>query len=161
MLPASTPEEIDSVLRSISGRYELTRSRRRRQTASLVVINGIVCAIFVFAAWASRDNPLGVFFGIGVIAAVIETAYKVAKLYRVTEISPTLLEDRWPIQFLSWRLEASELRLVDIDVGQRDDYLRLVPKTSRKRRLPIPRSVSARLRAASRPPASPPARPPA
>jgi hypothetical protein len=39
------------------------------------------------------------------------------------------------------------LRVIDVDLGQKEDLLRLVTKTSGKRRLPIPTSIGSRLRA--------------
>jgi hypothetical protein len=162
MLPATTPEQIDAVLRAIGGRYELTPSRRRFPLLLLIAANGIAAAILIGAAWAARESGLAIFLGTIVVAVLIETAYKVMKLYRVTEIAPAFVEYRWPLRFLSWRMEASEIRRLDIEHGQREDLVRLSGKTSRNRSLPIPLAVSARIRRSASPPAaSKPAPPPA
>ena len=162
MLPATTPEQVDAVLRAIGGRYELTPSRRRFPLILLIAGNGIAAAILTGAAWASREIGLSIFLGVLVIGVLLEVTYKVMKLYRVAEITPTFVEYRFPLRFLSWRMDASEIRRLDIERGQREDVVRLSGKTSRNRRLPIPFAVSARIqRSASPQPAAAPAPPPA
>ena len=162
MLPANTPEQIDAVLRAIGGRYQLTPSQRRFPLIFLIAVNGIGAAILTGAAWASGESGLSIFLGAAVIAVLIETTYKVMKLYRVTEITPTFVECRWPLRILSWRMEASEIRRLDIEHGQREDLVRLSGKTSRNRSPPIPFAVSARIRRSASPrAASQPAPPPA
>lgn len=162
MLPANTPEQIDAVLRAIGGRYELTPSQRRFPLIFLIAVNGIGAAILTGAAWAARESGLSIFLGVLVIGILLETTYKVMKLYRVSEVTPTFVECRWPLRLLSWRMEASELRMLDIEHGQREDLVRLSGKTSRNRSLPIPFAVSARLRRSASPqPAAASAPPPA
>ena len=74
-------------------------------------------------------------------------AYDLLKLQRVIEIGPGFVEYRVPLRFLCWRVQSIELRAVDVDLGQREDVLRLGTKTNATRRLPIPTAVGARLRA--------------
>jgi len=144
LVPATSPEQIADALRLISGRYALAGSHKRFRVAGALITGTFVCGIFAFAAWQSRWNPaLIVFAGLALFAA----AYDVLKLQRVIEIGPDFVEYRMPLRFLCWRIQSSELRVIDVDLGQKEDVLRLVTKTSGKRRLPIPTSVGARLRA--------------
>ena len=144
MLPATTPEQIDAVLRIVSGRYALAGPKKRLRVLGALVTGALVSGIFVFAAWNSHWNPALIVFA---ALALLAAAYDLMKLNRVIEVGPTFVEYRTPLRFLCWRIDSSELRLIDIDLGQKEDMLRLVTKTSGKRRLPIPTSVGARLRA--------------
>ena len=144
MVPATTPEQIDAALRAVSGRYELAGPKKRVRVIGAVVTGTFVCGIFVFGAWQSHWNPVLIVFA---ALALFAAAYDLLKLQRVVEIGPGFVEYRMPLRFLCWRIPSSELRVIDVDLGQKEDLLRLVTKTSGKRRLPIPTSVGARLRA--------------
>lgn len=144
VLPATTPEQIDAALRAVSGRYELAGPQKRFRVIGALVVGGIVCGIFAFAAWYSDGNPVLIAFA---VLAIITSAYDLLKLQRVIEIDPAFVAYRMPLRFLCWSIPSSELRLIDVDLGQKEDLLRLVTRTSGKRRLPIPTSVGARLRA--------------
>lgn len=144
MVPATTPEQIDTVLRLVSGRYEMAGPRKRYRIAAALATGFLVFGIFMFGAWASHWSPPMVVFG---VLALFAAAYDLLKLHRVIEIGPGFVEYRVPLRFLCWRIQSSELRAVDVDLGQTEDALRLVTKTNVKRRLPIPTSVGARLRA--------------
>ena len=146
MLPAKTPEEIQAVLRTLSGRYALTKAQRRFPMIMQIVSNGIAAVIFIGAAMAAREEVFTVFLVLCACGVLIEMSYKIMKLFRVSEISPVIIEMRMPLRFLSWRIEASDIQLIDVELGQRDDTLRVVTKTSGKRRLAMPKSTASRLR---------------
>jgi hypothetical protein len=95
-------------------------------------------------SWQSNWNPVLIVLA---VLALFAAAYDVLKLHRVIEIGPGFVEYRVPLRFLCWRIQSRELRVIDVDLGQKEDLLRLVTKTSGKRRLPIPTSIGARLRA--------------
>jgi len=134
------------VLRTLSGRHALTPKQRRFPLIVLIAVNVIVISIIVGAAVASNEQGFRLFMLFLVLVALIEMAYKVMKLFRVTEIDPAFVASLVPLRFLSWRIEASEIQRIDLELGDKEDTLRLVTKTSGKRRLPIPRAVGSRLR---------------
>jgi hypothetical protein len=144
MVPATTPEQIDAVLRLLSGRHELTRREKRFGAILSLSVGTIVCGIFIFGAWLSHWNP----FLIACAAVILSAAaYDLLKLHRVIEIGPSSIEHRMPLGFLCWRIQTSELRVIDVELGEKQDVLRLATKTGGKRRLPIPAASGARLRA--------------
>jgi hypothetical protein len=149
MLPAKTPEEIQQVLVALTGRHALTRAQRRLPLMMLIVVNGMGAVIFLGAAVAVREGGFALALLLCAAAVVVEVTYKVAKLFRVTDINRDFIDSRMPLRFFSWRIDASELRLIDIELGQKDDTLLLVTKTSGRRRLAMPRSTNSRLRSNS------------
>ncbi|HJT16928.1 MAG TPA: hypothetical protein VJ853_06055 [Thermoanaerobaculia bacterium] len=146
MTPARTPEEITAVLQAIRGQYQMPAGVRRWRCVLAIVRNCVAIAALVVIALAAHEFAATIFFGALIVVALLQMTYHIVTLYRVVEIDTRWVELRSPLRFLSWRVETGELQSIDVELGQKDDVLRIIEKSGRKRRLPVPRGISAPLR---------------
>jgi hypothetical protein len=146
LVPATTPEAMAAVLRVVAGRHALSGPQRRRAAIFSIATSGAVVAIFGFGAWAGESGLSAVLAtGAGIMA--LAGAYDLLKAYRVIEINERFVEYRMPLHALSWHLNASELRRIDVELDKQMDKLLFETKIGATRRIEITRVMSAALRA--------------
>jgi hypothetical protein len=144
ILPATTPEQIDAALRAMSSSGEKDRSVLPRVVIALMLLGTVGFLVVAIHDREWRSGPITAFlYAAACLMSAVATTYKINI---VTTIDPLYVERRTPLPFLSWRIQASEIRLIDIELEQHNDVIRFETKSGGTRRLEIARGVTQRLR---------------